>query len=92
MVITLDGQLGDSSQLTEHCRYLNGSWYSSPANLPASLKKYSSLWAGIDPGKIHVNPPAAVPVKPKKKPLTPQEEAVATVTAVTADGKPCVGC
>jgi len=80
MRIILDGKPGDSSQLTEHCRHMNGRWYSSAKSLPPNLQDYAYLWDGIDPEKLAVKPPVA-PTKPAKQ-QSAHDRAKATVAAI----------
>ncbi len=91
MQITLDGKPGDSSQLTEHSRFIGGIWYSSPEVLPTSFKKkYEKLWLGITPDDLTLKPPAPV-VKPSKKKLDPEAQAAVTIAAIQSDS-PCTTC
>ncbi len=91
MQITLDGKHGDSSQLTEHCRFIGGVWYSSPQALPAAFKtEYETLWQGINLDDLTPRP-AAPAIKTPKKRLDPEAQAAVTIAAIQSDST-CTTC
>jgi len=90
MNILLNGKSGDSSQLTEHCRFIGGIWYSSPEHLPNHFKKYEKLWQGVSPEAMTPKPPTPALKNPKKKP-NPETHAAATIAAIQSN-TPCINC